>query len=167
MSRKYRSPEADGPSPNESDDYATDGTAESLRTLGFETWRPTSATRKMELLARHPDGTIARIHRDKRLTFELDCSNCDRPNGVPSPKPVFVELRRRRNWRLTIWYWAILCRANCQWEIYVLNFRAVARVRRAIRRLRFRYKMPVRVVKLKPIYTEPPTNEPEWRGWGL
>jgi hypothetical protein len=168
LSPEYQVPEADDPGPNASNAYDIDGVAESLTTLGFATWRPTSDSRKMEFLARHRDGTIVRIHRNKRLTVEFDYSNCDRfKNNALPPKPVAVELRRSKNWRWTICYWAIWCRANCRWAICIGYFRVVGNVRYAIKQFKSRYKTPNRVVRLKPIYTEPPTNEFEWRGWGL
>lgn len=136
--------------------------------MGYTIWRPTAPLRKLDLIARNPDGTIIRFHHTKRPIVEFDCSNCERPDGAPAPKPVFIELRRPKNWRwlATLLRAKLLC-ANLRWEIYILPFRVRGWVRPKIRRLKSRYKIPNHVAKLKPIYTEPATSDSEWRGWGL
>jgi hypothetical protein len=144
--------EADDLSPNADDTYDFEGVAAGLQTLGFATWRVTAPSRKVDLLARHPDGTIVRVHRNKRLTVEFDYSNCDRfKNDAPAAKPV-VEISWSQNWR---------------WAICVWYFRVVRKIRSAAKQLRFRYNAPKRVASFKRTYAEPPTTEFEWRGWGL
>jgi hypothetical protein len=144
-----------------------DATAAQLEQLGYALWRPTSPSRKVDLLARHPDGTIIRIHRAKRPIMEFDCSHCHREVGAPVPKPVVIELTGSKNWLLVICYWANWCWAEFRSALYIAPYWVRGNVTRPIKRIILHCKMPERVVKLKPIYTEPSTTESQWRGWGL
>lgn len=153
--------------PNASDGYDFESITVDLETLGFAVWRPTSSSRKFDLLARHRDGTIVRLHREKHPVIEFDYSRCEQQDGAAARKSVVIELRESRNWRLTIWHWAINRWADFRWTLYIAPFWIRGNILYPIKQLRLRYKTSNRLRRLKPIYSEPPTTESEWRGWGL